>query len=54
LAELKNRSELFEEDIYLALSPEACVKARRLSGGPAPAEVRRQIKTLRKRMLKNL
>jgi len=50
LAELKKRHALFEEDIYRALSPEACVKARNLPGGPAPAEVRRQIKILRKRL----
>lgn len=50
LEELKKRSELFEKDIYRALSPAACVKARNLPGGPAPAEVLRQIKTLRKRL----
>ena len=50
LAELKKHSALFEEDVFRALSPTSCVKARNLSGGPAPAEVRRQIKTLRKRL----
>ena len=50
LAELKARSELFEEDVYKALSPAACVKARKLPGGPAPKEVRRQISTLRKKI----
>ncbi|MDR2795759.1 MAG: argininosuccinate lyase, partial [Spirochaetaceae bacterium] len=48
LAELKNRSPLFEEDVYAALSPAACAGARRLKGGPAPEEVRRQIAELRK------
>ena len=48
LAELKKRSNLFGEDIYQALKPAACIKARDLPGGPAPKEVRRQIKVLRK------
>jgi argininosuccinate lyase len=47
LVELKKRSELFEADIYAALTPAACVASRNLPGGPAPDEVRRQIKTLR-------
>ena len=50
LAELKTRSKLFEEDIYRALTPAACVKARGLPGGPAPKEVRRQIRALRKKI----
>ncbi|MDR2434062.1 MAG: argininosuccinate lyase [Treponema sp.] len=50
LAELKARSKLFEEDIYEALSPAACIKARGLPGGPAPKEVRRQIRALRKKI----
>jgi argininosuccinate lyase len=49
LAELRRRSKLFDEDIYQAVSPAACVRARSLPGGPAPKEVRRQIKILRKR-----
>jgi argininosuccinate lyase len=52
LAELKARSRLFEDDIYKALTPMACVRARRLPGGPAPAEVRRQIKALRGKLRK--
>jgi argininosuccinate lyase len=48
LAELKKRSRLFEEDIYSVLKPVACVRARDLPGGPAPKEVKRQIRALRK------
>jgi argininosuccinate lyase len=48
LAEMKSRSPLFEEDVYAALNPGASVRARRLTGGPAPEEVRRQIAELRK------
>jgi argininosuccinate lyase len=47
LAELKARSELFEADVYAAITPAACVQARSLPGGPAPEEVRRQIGILR-------
>jgi len=50
LEELKKHSPLFEGDIFRALSPESCIRARNLAGGPAPAETRRQIKTLRKRL----
>jgi argininosuccinate lyase len=52
LDELEKRSKLFEEDIYQMLSPAACVRARDLPGGPAPNEVRRQIRALRKRLAK--
>ncbi|MDR1363853.1 MAG: argininosuccinate lyase [Spirochaetaceae bacterium] len=48
LAELKKRSPLFEEDVYAVLSPSAGASARRLLGGTAPEEVRRQIERLRK------
>jgi len=50
LAELKKHSKLFEEDIYKLITPAACVKGRSLPGGPAPKEVRRQIKILRKKL----
>jgi argininosuccinate lyase len=52
LADLKKRSKLFEEDIYRILKPAACIRARDLPGGPAPKEVRRQIRILRKRLAK--
>jgi argininosuccinate lyase len=48
LAELKKHSKLFAEDIFSTLKPAASVKARTLPGGPAPKEVRRQIRLLRK------
>ena len=50
IAELKKHSKLFEEDIYKAITPAASVKTRNIPGGPAPAEVRRQIKILRKKI----
>jgi len=49
LAQLRSRSKLFDDDVYAALKPAACVRARNLPGGPAPKEVRRQINVLRKR-----
>ena len=48
LEELKKHSDLFEKDIFTCLTPKACVEARSSIGGPAPAEVRRQIKVFRK------
>ena len=50
LAELKKRSKLFAEDVYNALKPAACVRARALPGGPAPKDVKRQIRALRKKL----
>jgi len=50
IAELKKHSKLFADDIYKAITPGACVRARDLPGGPAPKEVRRQIRILRKRI----
>jgi argininosuccinate lyase len=49
LEKLKEKSELFEEDLYTELKPEACVARRKTSGGPAPEELRRQIRELRLR-----
>jgi argininosuccinate lyase len=51
IEELKKRSKLFEEDLFKVITPLSCVKARSLPGGPAPKEVRRQIKLLRKKLL---
>jgi argininosuccinate lyase len=52
LTELKTRSELFEADLYDAITPASCVAARDLPGGPAPEEVRRQIAALREELEK--
>jgi argininosuccinate lyase len=50
LAELQTRSALFGADLYEKITPRACVEARNLCGGPAPEEVRRQIRVLRERL----
>ncbi len=48
LESYKALSELFDEDIYQAISLETCVKERRSYGGPSPAIVSGQIeKTLK-------
>jgi argininosuccinate lyase len=52
LEQFKKRSGLFEKDIYRALEPRACLAARKLAGGPAPREVGRQIRELRKALQK--
>ena len=52
ISEFKKYSKLFDDDIYKLITPAACVKARDLQGGPAPKEVRRQIKILRKNIIK--
>jgi argininosuccinate lyase len=50
LEELRKHSELFDKDIYLCLLPRALVEARSLPGGPAPRELKRQIRVLRKKL----
>jgi argininosuccinate lyase len=50
LKKLKEKSELFEEDLYAELQPEAGFRKRKTPGGPAPEELRRQIKELRQRL----
>jgi argininosuccinate lyase len=48
LQEYKDISELIDEDVFACLSPEACVSARKTTGGPAEERVKEQIITLRK------
>ena len=47
LEDLQSCSELLEEDIFSLIKPEACVTARKLTGGPAPEAVTVQIQSLR-------
>lgn len=42
LEEYKGFSELFEEDVFVAISLDTCVKNRTSYGGPSPENVRRQ------------
>ncbi len=48
LSEFRRFSKLFGEDIRSRVGVDASVRARRTEGGTAPAEVKRQIKRLRK------
>jgi len=48
LAELKEYSELFEEDIYEAISLDTCVSQRKSYGGPAPEQTMAQIELVKK------
>ncbi|MDR0556292.1 MAG: argininosuccinate lyase [Treponema sp.] len=48
LEQLKERSPLFDAGIYDAITPLACVRARKTLGGASPDEVRRQIAELRR------
>jgi argininosuccinate lyase len=43
LPELKAFHEVFEQDVYEAISLNACVKLRSVSGGPAPEAVEKSI-----------
>ncbi|NLT98437.1 MAG: argininosuccinate lyase [Christensenellaceae bacterium] len=47
LAELKQMSELFSEDVYDALSLEACVQRRAVPGGPSVQSVQNHIDLIR-------
>jgi len=51
IAEYRELSELFDEDIYEAVSLETCVKARISEGGTSPESVRAQIRLIRERVL---
>ena len=47
LDDLKSCSNLIESDIFSLITPDACMRARRLSGGPAPESVAVQITLLK-------
>ena len=47
LQELQQAHPAFEQDVYEAISLEACVRRRRLRGGPAPEAVRDSIERAR-------
>lgn len=47
IEDLKKISPLFEDDIFAKITPEACMEARKTTGGPNPEMVGKQIKSLR-------
>ena len=48
LEEYKSFSELFEEDIYESIDIINCVNKRNVIGGPAPEQVKKEIKRVKK------
>ena len=50
VAEYKKFSELFDEDIYDAISLDTCVNNRNVEGGPAPEAVASQVEKLRAKL----
>ncbi len=52
LSEYRTLSDLFEEDIYDAVSLDTCVKSRVSEGGTSPESVRAQLRLLREDILK--
>ena len=43
MADYKAMTDLFDEDVYQAISLETCVRERKSEGGPSPEEVTKQI-----------
>lgn len=54
LAEYRQFDGRFEADVYDAISLEACVRGRSVTGGPAPAETARQITAARAELKKSI
>ncbi|MDE7398323.1 MAG: argininosuccinate lyase [Oscillospiraceae bacterium] len=50
IEDYKQQSELFDNDVYTAISLDTCVKERKSYGGPAPENVIEQIKLARKKL----
>ncbi len=48
LEDYKSRSELFDNDVYGAISLDTCVNNRKSKGGPSPENVKKQIEYTRK------
>ena len=50
LDEYKRQSELFDNDVYEAISLDTCVKERKSFGGPSPESVLAQIESIQKKL----
>lgn len=50
LEDYRARSELFDEDVYSAISLDTCVNMRNSKGGPSPESVKEQIEYTRKKL----
>lgn len=54
IEEFKSCSELFENDIFDIITPQACVEARKTDGGPAESKVLEQISALKNFIKQNI
>ena len=52
LEDYKQQSELFDEDVYKAISLDTCVNERKSYGGPSPESVKAQIELTKERLKK--
>ena len=50
LEEYKKMSDLFDKDVFEAISLDTCVKERKSFGGPAPEAVKEQINLAKKQL----
>lgn len=50
LEDYKSRSELFDKDVYQAISLDTCVNTRNSKGGPSPESVKAQIENTREKV----
>ncbi len=50
LDDYRQQSELFDEDVYKAISLDTCVNERKSYGGPSPDSVRAQVELVEKRL----
>ena len=50
LDDYKQQSELFDNDVYQAISLDTCVKERKSYGGPSPESVITQIELTKKKL----
>ena len=50
LEEFQKYSDIFEDDVYDAISLETCVNMRTSEGGPSPDSVLKQIKSAREKL----
>ncbi|MBR5496123.1 MAG: argininosuccinate lyase [Oscillospiraceae bacterium] len=52
LEDYKSASDVFEQDVYQAISLDTCVNERKSQGGPAPQRVKEQIENCKKELEK--
>ena len=53
IEEYKKISEVFDVDVYNAISLNTCVKERKVIGGPSPEVVKKHIQIIKDTLLKD-